>query len=69
MIGLEGYKQIMQQVEHEALRIPICAIGGIELDDVMPILETGVHGIAVSGAILRDDDPELKMQSLLNAAK
>lgn len=69
VIGLEGYKQIMQQVEHEALRIPICAIGGIELDDVMPILETGVHGIAVSGAILRADDPVQMMQSFLNADK
>lgn len=69
VIGLEGYKQIMQQVEHEALRIPICAIGGIELGDVMPILETGVHGIAVSGAILRADDPVQMMQSFLNADK
>lgn len=67
VIGLEGYRQIMQQVEAEALRIPVCAIGGITLEDVMPLLETGVQGIAISGSVLRADDPAAMMQQFLHA--
>ena len=67
IIGLEGYREIMKQVEAEALRIPICAIGGITLEDVMPILETGVQGIAVSGSVLRAEDPVKMIEDFLNA--
>ncbi len=33
------------------IRIPRVAVGGITADDVLPLLEAGVNGIAVSGAI------------------
>ena len=66
-LGLEGYRQIMQQLREAGIRLPVCAIGGIEPDDVLPLLETGVQGIAVSGAVLRDSDPAAMMQRLLHA--
>ena len=50
----------------EGLRIPVCAIGGITSNDVLPLLDAGVHGIAVSGTILRADDPIAEMQQLLH---
>ena len=37
--------------------IPIFAIGGITLEDVGPLMETGITGIAVSGAIINASDP------------
>lgn len=67
IIGLDGYRSIMNQVKAEGLRIPICAIGGITLEDVMPILDTGINGIAVSGSILRAADPVKMIEQFLNA--
>lgn len=67
VLGLKGYTKIMQQVKAEELRIPICAIGGITLDDVIPILQTGIKGIAISGAVLRADNPVEMMQRFLQA--
>lgn len=65
-IGLDGYRDIMQALHEEGLRIPVCAIGGITSDDVLPLLDAGVHGIAVSGTILRADNPVAEMQKLLH---
>lgn len=56
-LGLEGYRTIMQQCKEAGLHIPIFAIGGIRLEDVEPLMETGITGIAVSGAIIHADDP------------
>lgn len=68
-LGLEGYANIMARMNEEKLRIPVVAIGGILLDDVMPLINAGVHGIAVSGAILQAEDPVRMMQQLLAADK
>ena len=67
IIGLDGYRAIMQKLAEEEIRIPVCAIGGITIDDVMPILNTGVQGIAVSGSVLRAEKPQNMMQQFLNA--
>lgn len=65
ILGLNGYKEIMQAVRGESLRIPVCAIGGITLQDVLPLLDTGVQGVAVSGSILRAADPAGEMRKFL----
>jgi len=66
-LGLEGYRKIMEAVRKEQIRLPICAIGGITLADVPHLLRVGVDGIAVSGAVLRADDPVNAMQQFLRA--
>lgn len=33
------------------IKLPIIAIGGIKVEDVQPILQTGIYGVAVSSAI------------------
>ncbi len=67
VIGLDGYRSIIEQMRQELVRIPVCAIGGIELADVPALLNAGVQGVAVSGAILRADNPAEMMRSFLNA--
>lgn len=57
VLGLEGYRKIIARCIEEELYIPIFAIGGIRLEDVGPLMETGVNGIAVSSAIVNTDDP------------
>lgn len=50
-LGLEGYQSIISQMEVDGIEIPVYAIGGIQLDDIESLLDTGIHGIAVSGLI------------------
>jgi thiamine-phosphate pyrophosphorylase len=57
VIGLDGYRSIVNTVREASVDLPIVAIGGICLEDVEPIMATGVNGIAVSGAIINADDP------------
>ncbi len=51
VLGLEGFKIIMNAVSKNKIQIPIYAIGGISIDDAASIINTGVYGIAVSGEI------------------
>ena len=51
ILGIDGYKEIITKMKNENLTTPIYAIGGIELNDVESIMNTGVYGIAVSGLI------------------
>jgi thiamine-phosphate pyrophosphorylase len=53
LLGYQGYREL--QKHH--IEIPVIAVGGIQLTDVEPLLETGVYGIAVSGAINLATDP------------
>lgn len=56
-LGLEGYKRIVHQMHERDIKLPIVAIGGIQLEDVPALLQSGIDGIAISGAILNTDDP------------
>lgn len=48
ILGLNGYKAILDEIKTET---PIIAIGGITLNDIPEILKTGIYGIAASGEI------------------
>lgn len=62
ILGLEGYANIVRQMKEEGINLPIVAIGGIEAEDVAPILNTGVTGIALSGSVLRAENPIEQMR-------
>lgn len=51
ILGIAGYTDMMQQVNAAGIQTPIIAIGGIEPDDIPAIMNTGLYGVAVSGAI------------------
>lgn len=65
ILGLEGYKRIIHQMEEAGIRIPVVAIGGITYDDIPLIMHTGIHGIALSGTILHADDPVAETKRIL----
>ena len=46
--------------------IPVVAIGGITYDDIPDIMNTGIHGIALSGTILNAANPVEETQRILN---
>jgi thiamine-phosphate diphosphorylase len=56
ILGLEGYQRVMRALKAEEMGIPVMAIGGIGLDDVGPLLGTGVYGVAFSGLLVRAAD-------------
>ena len=51
------------------ITLPLVAIGGITAEDIPAILETGVDGIAVSGTVLRAEDPAAEMAKLIELTK
>ena len=57
ILGLEGYRLIIQQMIIKNIQIPIYAIGGITLENVEDLMENGIHGIAVSGLITQSENP------------
>ncbi|MEE0908966.1 MAG: thiamine phosphate synthase [Muribaculaceae bacterium] len=57
ILGLDGYRSIMQQCVAEGIFIPTVAIGGITEADIDDVMATGVSGIALSGAIVNAPDP------------
>lgn len=66
VLGLEGYRSIIARMEKEGIDLPVVAIGGITYDDIPQLLQTGINGIAMSGSILRADDPVEETRRLLN---
>ncbi|GAA4461078.1 thiamine phosphate synthase [Nemorincola caseinilytica] len=61
ILGLGGYKNIMESLRTSSQKLPpVIAIGGIILYDIPSLFETGIHGIALSGAIGNASDISAK---------
>lgn len=65
VLGLDGYSEIIAKVRAAGCELPIVAIGGIEPSDVPALLDAGVNGIAMSGAIINSPDPAATVASIL----
>lgn len=65
ILGLEGYRRIMEQCCEKGIGIPVVAIGGIERSDIESIMACGVQGIALSGTLLRAADMQAETQTIL----
>lgn len=65
VLGLEGYSSIMSQMKEANIELPVVAIGGITTEDIPDILRTGVNGIAMSGSILRAENPVEETRKIL----
>lgn len=69
ILGLKGYRDIMAHCRRAGYSIPVVAIGGITPEDIEAIMATGVTGIALSGTILRADDPAAATSRIINLIK
>ena len=56
VLGLEGYRKIMEACRKAGIHLPVHAIGGIREDDIQPILSTEVTGIALSSLLKNSED-------------
>lgn len=63
ILGIDGYCKIFKCSNFQ---IPIIAIGGIQLEDVKPLINTGIYGIAVSSAINLSSEKENTILAFLN---
>ncbi len=71
ILGIEGYKKIFEELKHSDMYPipPLIGIGGITIEDVPGLVDTGLYGIAVSGAISNAQDvtdAARRFKSLLN---
>ncbi|TDE46999.1 thiamine phosphate synthase [Flavobacterium rhamnosiphilum] len=64
ILGLEGYRTIIEKMKTKNINIPIYAIGGIVLENVESLMETGIHGIAVSSLITQSENPSQLINQL-----
>lgn len=69
ILGCGGYKDVVAKMRSNNVDIPIVAIGGICRDDIPQLLLCGVDGIALSGTVLRADDPVQEMAEIVGIMK
>ncbi|HHT03618.1 MAG TPA: thiamine phosphate synthase [Bacteroidales bacterium] len=56
ILGVEGYKDIINKCRANNIDIPIYAIGGIKLEDIVGLNSVGVYGLAISSLILESEE-------------
>lgn len=69
LIGLEGYHKIMCAMRETGITKPAVAVGGINISDVYDLLDAGLWGVAVSGAIANSSqikDTTSQFMSIIN---
>lgn len=65
VLGINGYRDIIEAMRKEGITLPLIAIGGITRADIPALMEVGVSGIALSGSVLRAPDPTDEIRRLL----
>lgn len=66
ILGLEGIRDLCTGMERLEINIGHVAVGGIRPVDVVPLMEAGVNGVAVSGAIACARDIAAKTAEFLD---
>lgn len=69
MLGIEGIKNLCEEMNNNDIEIARVPVGGIKLDDVEALMNVGANGIAVSGAIAFADDPRKETEKFIEALK
>lgn len=65
VLGLAGYRHIMQQCSEGGINLPVIAIGGITVSDIPELIAAGVSGIALSSSILTAKDPVAETKRII----
>lgn len=69
LLGVEGYYKAVQELKAANIQLHLLAVGGIKIYDVEALMQTGIYGIAVSGAINFADDFIEAYQDFYDAVK
>lgn len=65
ILGTDGYRSILSQMKQAGINIPVVAIGGITREDIPELKALGLSGIALSGGILKAENPALEMKTII----
>jgi len=60
ILGVDGYTKIVEAITQKGYQLPIVGIGGITLEDLSEIANTGLSNIAVSGLLTGVNNADLK---------
>ncbi len=69
IIGITGYKTMIDEMVKKQMDIPVIAAGGIRLTDVAFLAPSGIHGLAISTEILEVHDVSLEIKKFQAAIK
>ncbi|GGH13743.1 thiamine phosphate synthase [Pedobacter zeae] len=69
LVGVETYYKAVQELKAANSQLRILAVGGIKIYDVETLMQTGIYGIAVSGAVNSADDFIEAYQNFHDAVK
>lgn len=64
LIGVEGYRVLINKMSELGIDLPLLAVGGINSEDIEPLLGTGIYGIAVSAAVNLASDPGFALKDI-----
>lgn len=64
VLGIDGYTNILAKLKIQNSELPIIAIGGITEEDVAPLMQAGVSGIAISGGLTNQMNLEKKIETI-----
>lgn len=56
ILGIEGFRAIMNKIKGSKIDIPVIAIGGIRLEDIEELVEIGISGVALSGFLHKQEN-------------
>lgn len=65
-LGIEGYKRLLAGMKEEGIELPLIAIGGITREDIQPLMQIGVSGIALSSTVLNAEIPVDEVKKIVN---
>jgi thiamine-phosphate pyrophosphorylase len=65
-LGLDGYRRILAACRAAGVTTPVHAIGGIQLDDIGPLVQAGVNGVALSSLIKNSENPSATARLIHN---
>lgn len=66
ILGLNGETEICRRMKEDGIAIHPVAVGGIRLEDIKPLIDVGIEGFAVSGAIAFADDIAEATRNFIN---
>ncbi|MDR1415759.1 MAG: thiamine phosphate synthase [Odoribacteraceae bacterium] len=66
LLGLDGYRRVVDECRAAGITVPVYAIGGIRMGDIGALARTGVAGIAVSSLVNRATDPTAAARAILD---
>lgn len=69
LLGVSGYAHITAALKEKGIDLPVLAVGGVTLDDVDALMETGIFGIAASSAINQAENLKYAYQDFYDKVK